>query len=123
MRLLSLTHSLPLRPLRLMCSFVAVALLACSQGEGETCQSDRDCDDGLKCVLAARSDRSVCRSPEDVELDAGDVDAAEPELPDEDAGDEPDPPDASDDAGAAPIDAGDAAVDAGEQPVDEDAGG
>jgi hypothetical protein len=123
MRQLSLTHVLPVRPLRLLCSFVAVALLACTQGEGETCQNNRDCDDGLVCVETAGSDRSVCRSPEDIELDAGDVDAAEPELPDEDAGDEPDRPDASDDAGGAPVDAGDAAVDAGEQPVDEDAGG
>lgn len=116
MRLLSLTHLLPLRPLRILCALVAVVLLACSQGEGETCQTDRDCDDGLLCVKAASSPRSVCRSPEDIEPDAGGVDAGEPDLPDdEDAGGEPEHPDASD------PDASD--DDASGEPADEDAGG
>ena len=110
---------MPLRPLPFMCALAAALLLACSQGEGETCQSPRDCDDGLVCVMtAAGSDRSVCRSPEDVDAGAGEPDAGDPELPeDEDAGSEPDRPDASDE------DAGDPPVDAGDEPADVDAGG
>jgi hypothetical protein len=80
--------------IRFACALAAVALAACTQGEGETCQRDRDCDDGLVCVIATGSPRSVCRSPEDIEeVDAG-ADAGEPELPpdeEEDAGIEPEP--------------------------------
>lgn len=117
MKVLPLSHSLLLHPLRIVCALVAVALFACSQGEGEPCQSNRDCDDGLVCVLAASSPRSVCRSPADIEPDTEDLDAAEPDLPDdEDAGGRPSTPDASEPDAAEPE--GDAAA----EPPDDDAG-
>jgi hypothetical protein len=105
-------------PLRIVCALAAVVLLACSQGEGEPCQSNRDCDDGLVCVIAAGSDRSVCRLPEDVDAGTGNTDAGDPDLPeDEDAGSDPDRPDASNE------DAASESPDAGDDPADVDAGG
>jgi hypothetical protein len=101
---------LPSAPIRIAGALVALTLLACSQGEGESCQANRDCEDGLFCVLAANSPRGVCRSPEDIDEDMGAPDAGEPELPpdDDDAGSEPAPPDETD---------------AGSEPAQEDAGG
>jgi hypothetical protein len=111
--------ALVLRPLPLVCAVAAALLLACSQGEGETCQHPRDCDDGLVCVtIEEGSVRSVCRSPEDVDAGAGEPDVGDPDLPeDEDAGGETDRPDASAE------DAGDPPADAGDEPADVDAGG
>jgi hypothetical protein len=83
---------LPSRSIAIVSGLIAIVLLACAQGEGEPCQINRDCDDGLVCVFAAGSERSVCRSPNDIEDDAGTPDAGDPVLPeDEDAGQEPAP--------------------------------
>ena len=118
----------------LVFTLVATSWLACSQSEGEPCQSDGDCDDGLFCVRAQRSERGTCKVPSDIGgmEDAGPDAGAEPPLtPDEDAG-EP-PPDGgastdgstSGDASMAPDAAVDGGPDAGDgaAPSDEDAGG
>ena len=92
--------------------FIMTSLAACTQGEGEVCQSDRDCDDGLVCTLD-EDDRGFCQDPDDVEVTPPDNNAGEGALdPDPDAG-----ADASVDGGG---DAGlDASFDAG---PDDDAG-
>lgn len=59
--------------------FLLSAVAACSQSSGEPCQVNRDCDDGLICVIARGSERGTCERPSDVEET----------LPD--AGEEPDP--------------------------------
>lgn len=72
---------------------LAGLLVACSQGAGEVCQNDSDCDDGLVCTQDA-DDRGFCQHPKDV---------APPTVEDKDSGPEhldPDP-DASMDASAA----------------------
>lgn len=83
-------------------SFVALVLalsvFGCKQGEGETCQIDTDCKDGLDCVL--ENTNFVCRKPGG----GSDIDAG----PDFDATPTPDASIAPD---AAPVDAG--AVDGG----------
>lgn len=33
---------------------------ACHQAEGETCQIDSDCDDGLTCCIASTAARGTC---------------------------------------------------------------
>lgn len=102
------------RPLRPLSALVAVLLLACSQGDGETCQDTRDCEDGLICLPAGRSERSVCGTRDEADAGGGGGDEGEPELPPDDAG--------ADDAG--PDDAGDqpSEQDAGDEPADLDAG-
>jgi hypothetical protein len=99
----------PLTLLQLLSALLAVVAIACSQGDGETCQTNRDCESGLICVRTRNVERSVCSSPDDVETDAGSDDAGEPDLPPDDAG--------PDDAGAEPSD-----QDAGDEPADVDAG-
>jgi hypothetical protein len=70
---------------------LAGLLFACSQGAGEVCQNDSDCDDGLVCAQEA-DERGFCQHPKDVMAPA-------PE--DKDSGPEPlnPDPDASIDAG------------------------
>lgn len=92
-------------PILVLCALLC-ALTACSQSEGDSCQQDSDCDDGLVCTIDDRTVvRGVCQDPDDVEEPpAADTDAAPPVLTD---------PDASMDAGrdgGAP-DAGDGAID------------
>jgi hypothetical protein len=96
--------------LRLLSALFAVVAIACShsQGDGETCQSNRDCEDGLIC-LPPIAERSVCGRPEDVDLADGGDDAGDPDLPPDDAG--------RGDAGDEPSD-----QDAGDEPSDMDAG-
>jgi hypothetical protein len=86
-------------------------LAACTQGEGEVCQSIRDCDDGLVCTIEQEG-RGFCQDPDDIEVTEPEMDASEPPL---------NPDDASIDAGGdASLDAGvDASFDAG---PDDDAG-
>ncbi len=75
---------------------LVLSLFGCKQGEGERCQIDSDCKDGLDCVVEGIEDNKVCRRNA---IDAGpDFDAA----PTTDATPGPDAP--------PPVDAG--AVDA-----------
>jgi hypothetical protein len=53
-------------------SFVLLCCAACSQGRGESCQVDRDCESGLVCFSS--SERGTCEPPG--ERDAGKRDAA-----------------------------------------------
>jgi hypothetical protein len=75
-------------------AFVALlALCACSQDENGPCQIDGDCDTGLFCLRAARSERGTCENPKNLGPDASAPggDAGEAPLPDagtEDAGSE-----------------------------------
>jgi hypothetical protein len=85
-------------------------LASCKQGEGEVCQNNRDCDDGLICK-AEVEERGFCRDPDDVDETSPPADPDERPL-------DPDP-DASLDAGL------DASVDGGSDAgpdADDDAG-
>jgi len=42
-----------------MC-LAAGSLVACTRGEGESCQIVSDCDDGLVCCIAPRAARGTC---------------------------------------------------------------
>ena len=100
---------------------VSSALAACTHSEGEVCQSDRDCDDGLVCT-PDEFERGFCQDPDDVDKTPPEVDAGEPDLgpdPDMDAGNETGG--ASGSAGGAGGSAGSDAMDAS-SPPDEDAG-
>jgi hypothetical protein len=59
-----------------------LSLAGCKQGDGENCQIDSDCEDGLECVQEGES-RMVCRST-DIEdpVDAAPTPDAEPGTPD-----------------------------------------
>ena len=87
--------------MRALASFVATAALflglaACKQGEGEYCQINDDCKDGLVCAPTT----STCQAPADVinedagidaqPIDGGLIDAEQPDAAAPDAG----PPDA-----------------------------
>lgn len=100
--------------MRLFLVLVAsVLLVACTQSEGEVCQSDRDCDDGLVCT-PDEDDRGFCQDPADVDKTPPAEDASEPDL-------RPDPDASMDGAVDAGKDAGDdAGFDGG--PSDDDAG-
>ncbi len=78
----------------LITSLAAVSLLACTQAEGDTCQVNSDCGDGLVCSRESRADRGACIRRDELIDPMGDPDE-DPELP-------PDPPvtDPEDDAGA-----------------------
>lgn len=110
---------------RFACKALAVLALfvaaGCSREEGESCQRNRDCDEGLICANIA-SERGVCIRPEDVKLDAGSMDASMDEIHEDDGGKE----DAAADA-APPSDTGtaDAGSDAGSgsDSGSDDAGG
>lgn len=118
---------------RLLLSIVALATcawLGCAQGEGETCQIDGDCDDGLRC-LRGNDDRGMCvdegATPSTPDAgDAGEV----PLEPDDDAGQADSGPIAPVDGGGdaatpAPDAGGDAAVpaDAGRDAASDDMDG
>jgi hypothetical protein len=63
-------------------------LLACTQGEGETCQINRDCEEGLVCRRETSADRGVCIREEDNVTetpDSGDP-ILPPDMPEDDAG-------------------------------------
>jgi hypothetical protein len=123
----------------LICALVATALLACSQDKDQPCQVDGDCDDGLICVGARRSERGTCEDPSNVDAAAAGSGGAAGETalnPDADAGQEPDggasgaggasgtggvSGDASVPTAGSPADAGPDAGDAGD--LGEDAGG
>lgn len=94
-------HAKPRRPSALVgaCAlalWLCSGLAACSQGRGEPCQVDRDCDDGLVCVRG-RAEHGTCEPEgsqtggEDAALpmDAGgggqDASALEPDAGDGDA--------------------------------------
>jgi len=67
--------------------FISVVglFVGCTQGEGEVCQSDRDCDDGLVCT-PDEDDRGFCQDPDDVDKTPPEMDASEAPLdPDPDA--------------------------------------
>jgi len=110
---------------RFACKALAVLVLlvasGCEREEGESCQTKRDCADGLICANIA-SERGVCIRPEDIELDAGRMDASEPDITEDDGGQE----DAALDA-TLPGDTGtpDAGTDAatGDDAGSDDAGG
>src|ERR1043165_217162 len=71
-----------------------VPLCACSEGENDPCQVTGDCDDGLICVIAARTERGTCQNPKSLaDASVAGGDAGEGRLPDagaavEDAGSE-----------------------------------
>jgi hypothetical protein len=44
-----------------MC-LVAGSLAACTRGEGESCQIDKDCEDALVCCIAQGAARGTCAS-------------------------------------------------------------
>jgi hypothetical protein len=56
-----------------------VLVSACTQEEGEPCQTDRDCADGLECRIL-RSERGKCVQPGE-ERSTSDVDSGEPPRP------------------------------------------
>jgi hypothetical protein len=60
-----------MKRLLLVCMFVAAAVVSCKQGEGERCQVDDDCANGLACNRA----KNTCQSSEGGDLDAGIIDA------------------------------------------------
>jgi hypothetical protein len=89
---------LSIRPL---CALAVLLLVACSQGEGEACQRNSDCDDGLICDITLDG-RGTCQDPDRPgggEMPDAAVDAAEPPLPDEDAGGLEPEPEPDEDAG------------------------
>ena len=54
---------------------LVLSLFGCKQGEGEHCQIESDCKDGLQCVTEGSTDDKVCRR--NPVIDAGpDFDAA-----------------------------------------------
>src|SRR5262245_12505968 len=96
---------------------LGLGLAGCSQGEGESCQLDRDCEDGLECNQTEGS-RGECAKPQDIEEMK--VDAKAPE--DTDLSSDPEM-DAAIDAGAPATDAGfDAAIDVDAGTDEDDAG-
>ena len=74
--------------IRSLCCGAGLLLLgACAEGSGEPCQIDSDCSDGLICLRAHGEDRGTCMDPKAIVPDAGKTpDAAEPGLPEDDAG-------------------------------------
>ena len=118
MNALLIMQTAPRRSRRALAALLAVLLLACSQGDGEPCQENRDCEDGLICLPARDSDRSVCGTPDEVDAGGGAAGSGDPELPPDDAG--------TSDAGSSDAGAGDAGdpsdQDAGDDPADLDAG-
>jgi hypothetical protein len=71
--------------------FAFVLLLplgACSQGENQPCQIDGDCDDGLICVRAPRTEHGTCENPKTVDQDASTSGGGGNEGPLPDAGNE-----------------------------------
>ena len=74
-------------PFRLIAACALLGLVACTQGEGESCQVDDDCEDGLECTSDGRDiERGVCveeGTPTDMPMDAGDDNPldAEPRPP------------------------------------------
>jgi hypothetical protein len=52
-------------------------LAACKQGQGERCQVDEDCADGLVCNKA----KNTCQSTTGGDLDADVIDAAPADAP------------------------------------------
>jgi len=62
-------------------------LCACSEGENDPCQVDGDCDTGLICLRAPRSDRGTCENPKSLaDASVAGSDAGEGPLPDAGAG-------------------------------------
>jgi hypothetical protein len=61
-------------------------LCACSQGENQPCQIDGDCDDGLICVRAPRTERGTCENPKTLDQDASTSGGGAGEGPLPDAG-------------------------------------
>jgi hypothetical protein len=72
----------------LLCAAGFAFVVGCSQDEGEPCQVNGDCGDGLVCVRARGSERGLCEDENSKDAGAGGtsgaVDAAA--LPNEDAG-------------------------------------
>jgi hypothetical protein len=67
--------------------FLCAGLAGCSQAEGDACQVDRDCDDGLVCQVSGS--RGTCEQPEmDAGADDAGIDIDEPSFED-DAGFDP----------------------------------
>jgi hypothetical protein len=66
----------------------AATLLACTQAEGDTCQVNRDCEDGLVCRREAAADRGVCVRQEAIDDDMQGSEE-DPELPPDEPVDEP----------------------------------
>ena len=94
--------------MRIRCfTWVALLLLlgACNQAEGDVCQEDRDCADGLVCTLDD-ADRGFCQDPADVDRSAPTGDTGDDDLNEDPEG---------------PADAGSAGRDA-QSPAEEDAG-
>ena len=86
-------------------------LAGCSQDEGEPCQLDRDCADGLICDIGRGSSRGTCQDPADPGAGDPTTDGAMPALP-------PLPDEL--DAAAGSVDGG---ADAAAPAPDDDAGG
>lgn len=72
--------------LSLIWLFTAAALASCSPGLGDFCNSDQDCEPGLRCS-ATNGKRGVCTYPAPSSLDAGpqDTGAGDRGPPDADA--------------------------------------
>jgi hypothetical protein len=60
---------------------IGFACVACHQAEGETCQINSDCDDGLSCCIAQTAARGTCAS-------AANLDRCSQPVVESDAGDE-----------------------------------
>jgi hypothetical protein len=85
------TSSSPLRSkiiTSLIASLATSALLACTQAEGETCQINEDCEDGLECRRESSADRGVCVRPEENGRETQETDdpVLPPDTPEDDAG-------------------------------------
>jgi hypothetical protein len=63
---------------------VVSTLVACTQGEGQTCQVDPDCSSGLVCLRCPGSARGACHVK--TEIACGNKDAGS--TPEDDAGNE-----------------------------------
>jgi hypothetical protein len=85
MRPSAIHRGLRVHGLRLLAACVALGLLGCVQAEGETCQLDSDCDDGLACQREGQSARGVCIVANDAGPPPDDRDG-EAKLRDDDAG-------------------------------------
>jgi len=67
-----------MRSVRLAALAVVLALTACRQGEGERCQVDSDCEEGLVCTGRTRTCEHSAASPRDASPDAEPIDAMGP---------------------------------------------
>jgi hypothetical protein len=72
---------------RALAFLLLAALLtsACNQNDGEPCQVDDDCGDGLTCCIGVNSPRGICGTEDDAVCEPSTEDASTP-IDDDDAG-------------------------------------